>query len=112
MAHVNTENLDLEKNGWELLMNDKNNLPAKIGDVVKIIVVTVSPLDYENNRPITSVSHESLWVEVKKITDKKYAGILRTKPSHEMKIKDGTEFNIGDEISFDEKNIVNIRNFH
>jgi hypothetical protein len=36
MAHVNTENLDLEKNGWELLIDDKNNLSAKIGNVVKI----------------------------------------------------------------------------
>lgn len=113
MEHLNTENVDIEKNGWELLSGDnKSPFFAKVGDIVKIVIVHVSPLDYEDNRNIRSVSHESLWVEVTSVKENKYIGILKTKPGHEMKIKDKTEFNIGDTIIFNKQNIQQMRNFH
>jgi len=112
MNYIHTENLDLQKNGWTLLINEKETLSAKVGDIVKIVIEHISPLDYEDDKPIRSVSHETVWVEIEKMEDKGYIGILKTQLGHKMKMKDGTEFTIGDKLFLKSQNIMQIRNLH
>ena len=109
MDHLNTTNLNLGKNGWELLINEKEILEAKPGDIVKIGIETVSPLDFEEGKEIRSVSHLELWVEIKKVDADGVVGILKSGPGYETEIKDGTKFEIGDKIFFRQQNILAVR---
>ena len=109
MNHFNTANLNLAKNGWELLVNEKGQLDARPGDIVKIAIATVSPLDFEAGEAIRSVSHIEFWLEIEKAGDDQLTGILKSRPGYETEIKDGTKFEIGDRIAFRKENILAIR---
>ncbi|MCC6643561.1 hypothetical protein IT411_02325 [Candidatus Peregrinibacteria bacterium] len=105
-----TKNLKLEEQGWELLINEGNPLPAGVDDLVKIVLVTISPLDFDKKETPRSVSHEAIWVKVKSLKDGEYTGELKSQPGYDLQTKDGTTFKIGDEIHFNQENIKEIRN--
>lgn len=110
MEHFNTSNLDLKKDGWELSVNgQKELLQAKPGDIVKIAIAVLSPMDFEDEGPAQSAIHVPVWVEIEKLQDDGFVGKLKTKPGHEMQVKDGTAFEVGDEIFFKNQNILAIR---
>ena len=77
MKYLDTINLDLVKDGWKLLINQNKSVEVKVGDLVKIVVEVVSPLDYENDETIRSVSHVTLWVKIEKQENAGFIGALK-----------------------------------
>lgn len=108
MNRLNTTQLDLQKNGWSLLVNENALLKPSIGDLAKIELEILSPLDFDK-QTISSVSHEPLWIEIAEIQADGLSGILKTLPTHDLELKDGTKFALGDQIFIREKNILAIR---
>lgn len=106
MNIINTADQNLEKDGWELLTNEKEAIGANPGDIVKIGMAIVSPLDFDEGKTIRSVSHIELWAEVENIQEDVLIGVLKSNPGHETEIKDGTKFKIGDRITFRKQNII------
>lgn len=104
-----SENLILEENGWELRVKEGQELSAKTGDLVKISISSVSPLDFEKKETIRSVSYEDIWVKIIEGKDGRWVGELKTQPGYELVTKDGTVFKIGDKINFANLNILEIR---
>lgn len=110
MEHFNTSNLDLNKDGWELSVNgQKELLQAKPGDIVKITIAVLSPMDFEDEGPARSAIHVPVWAEIEKLQDGGFVGKLKTQPAHALRIKNGKEFHIGDEIFFTRQNIMAVR---
>lgn len=101
---------DLQKNGWELLQAAHPFAhPVNPGDLVKLTITTLYPLDFDTTEPIRSVSETPLWVEITAINSTGYSGILKTAPAHQMPIKDGTTFTLNSPISFQQQNILAVR---
>ena len=98
----------LEKDGWELLEN-KSPLPSNISQLIKLTIAAVSPLDFEKTE-IRSVSHHDLWVEITELKDAGFIGTLKSGIEHEIPFKDGSTFNLGDQIYFEAKHIMGTRN--
>lgn len=99
----------LEKDGWELLENEKP-LSPQLGELCKITIASISPLDFEKSEPIRSVLHHDLWVEITAIHQSGFLGTLKSKLESEIPFKDGSTFEIGDQIYFEARHIQTLRN--
>lgn len=97
----------LEKDGWELLEN-QSPLTPNIGQLIKLTIAVVSPLDFDKIE-IRSVSHHDLWAEITEIKDDGFIGTLKSALEHEIPLKDGSSFNLGDQIYFEARHIQTTR---
>lgn len=103
-----TSQANLKQNGWELAINQsKQPFQVNMEDLVEIKVIAIRVDETED--PIRSVTHHPLWVKIEKINNNKYQGVLKSNPTHPLKVKDGTEFIIGATINFQAENIFRKR---
>lgn len=112
MEHLNTLSADLQTNGWQLLHHQSSELrgATTIGDVVKIGIEAISPLDFTKDpKDVRSVIQQMFWVKVEHKEGEEYKGILKSGPDDPLELKDGTTFEIGDIVLFKDVHILAVR---
>lgn len=97
----------IEKNGWELAINNKHHEMVEVGDLVKIKIFAASTDDADE--PVRSVTHHAFWVKIEKNGKGTLTGILKSETEHDLRLKDGTKFTIGEKITFLPENILGKR---
>lgn len=97
----------IEKNGWELAVNGKNEEAVETGDLVKITVIAAHTDD--TDEPVRSVTHHPFWVKIAKKEKNILTGVLKSGTEHHLRLKDRTKFTIGEKIVFLPENILKKR---